>query len=226
MKEPKERRSERPEFVPVKTISGQFPLLRQSDFAASRFKSGKGLIRPEYYFLTVRDSRKQPEEPGYEIQYRVSAQELKGFIRELTARDEDALVWLYGTIMPEAKGMEVNKMIVGGRKLDVAGRIRDIAIGAYKVLNQLHEHGFAHNDIKPNNMFLDPDSLEVTFIDTGLTQKHSRGEARGRKRGEAGKLDYVNRHSTIQFRATLLRGYRIKIRTVRKRIITPWPARC
>ncbi len=167
--------------TPSNGPDSEFPLMRQNDFAASRFKSRKGLIRPEYYYVKVK-SDVDDEAP---ISYRVSAQTMKGFVRDLAQENPDAHIALYATIMPRAKGEEVGKMLENG-PLDVQGAVRDIAAGAYKALNKLHQHGFAHNDIKPENMFHDKDSLEVTLIDTGSMQKHSKG----------GKPDYVQSRQT------------------------------
>ncbi len=143
------------------------------------------------------------------------AQGMKGFIRGLAQDNPKAFIAIYAAIMPEAKGEEVNKMIEN-EVPDVQGPIRNIAIGAYKALNQLHQHGFAHNDIKPQNMFYDEDSREVTFIDTGLMQKHSKG----------GKSDYVQSRQTGGTPPTWPRRQDIPWRTVRKRIFTASPARC
>ncbi len=84
--------------------------------------------------------------------------------------------------MPLASGEEVLEMI-NKERLDVQGPIRQIAAGIYKTLNQLQEHGFAHNDVKPDNMFFNKESLEVSLVDTGFMQKHSKAEG--------GKAEYV-----------------------------------
>ncbi len=118
---------------------------------------------------------------------RVSAEKMKSFIRESAEQYPDAYIGIYATLMPLADGEEVEKLIASrtAKKLDVRGPLQRIAAGAYKALNKLHRHGFAHNDVKPENMFYNKDSHEVNFIDTGFARKHSRGSDKG------GKSEYV-----------------------------------
>ncbi len=107
---------------------------------------------------------------------------MKRFIRELAARQPAALVEIYATITPKPKGKPISEerrltmahlRDIGAHLRDIGAHLRDIARGTYRILSKMHEHGFAHNDIKPENIFFDRESGEVTLIDTGLMQKHS-----------------------------------------------------
>ncbi len=43
--------------TPSGGLNSKFPLMRKGDFAASRFKSEKGLVRPEYYYVNLKEGK-------------------------------------------------------------------------------------------------------------------------------------------------------------------------
>ncbi len=82
--------------------------------------------------------------------------------------------------LPVAKGKEVGKMINEmiennkSKRLDINGAIRDLAAGATRP-HQTAPERICPQRHQAGEHVLDQDSHEVTFIDNGLMQKHSKG---------------------------------------------------
>ncbi len=142
-------------------------MMRSDDFAASRLKNEKNIIRPEEYYIAVKESR----EATTMTSWRVPAHELKGFVRNVAQRNKNAQIGIYATVMPLAKG---KTLVDGGGSQSITGVTRQVAHGVYQAMTDLHKRGFAHNDLKLGNILYDEKTGGVTLIDTGLMHKDSK----------------------------------------------------
>ncbi len=51
--------------------------------------------------------------------------------------------------------------------------MRQVARGIYQAMTDLHGRGFAHNDLKPDNILFAKKTGVITLIDSGIMQKYS-----------------------------------------------------
>ncbi len=80
----------------------------------------------------------------------------------------------YATVMSVAPGR--NLADGGGffsSPQEVGGLTRQVAHGIYQTMTDLHQRGFAHNDLKRDNIVYDGKTGGVTLIDSGLMHKYS-----------------------------------------------------
>ncbi len=163
-------------FYPLKsgpgdTLEAADAIMRRGSFAASRLKNEKNIIRPEEYYIAVKEN-----ETSRNLTYwRVPAHELKGFVNDMAAKRPDAYIGIYATVAPRPKG-ETVRDIAGlfPSSQSVTGVTRQVAHGAYQAMINLHKRGFAHNDLQRDNIVLDEKTGNVALRDTGLLQKYSR----------------------------------------------------
>ena len=79
-----------------------------------------------------------------------------------------------GSVMPMAHGGELVSSKGAQRQSNVPeGDLNVMAAGGLIGLQNMSRHGFIHGDIKPLNMFWDPDKKEVKFIDFDGAKKIS-----------------------------------------------------
>ncbi len=85
--------------------------------------------------------------------------------------------------MPRAKG----KTLLDGfsRPQSVNGVTRQVAHGVYQAMTGLHQRGFAHNDLKPDNTIYDVITGDVTLIDSGAVEKFSKSQPEFRQSAQA-----------------------------------------
>jgi serine/threonine protein kinase len=72
-------------------------------------------------------------------------------------------------VMPYLEGATIEAAIQPSRRLSTATALW-VARQVAEALAALHEHGWVHTDVKPDNVFLSPDG-HVTLIDLGLAQR-------------------------------------------------------
>jgi len=89
-------------------------------------------------------------------------------------------VWCHGVLMPEAKGVEVQKLIglTDGNKLEEHEK-KTLIESTLKSIKGLNERGFVHRDIKPQNCFFDRKTGTTTLIDTDSLFKTPDDRRRG-----------------------------------------------
>jgi tetratricopeptide (TPR) repeat protein len=61
--------------------------------------------------------------------------------------------------------------------------VRGIAMRVLRALQAIGEHGLVHGDLKPENLFLDPDTERVTILDFGLHERLAEGVKQGTHAG-------------------------------------------
>ncbi len=77
-----------------------------------------------------------------------------------------------GILEELAVGEELDKYVKQNGPLEIWQAV-DIACQGYKYLMYLHQLQIAHLDIKPGNLYYDPDTNLLTFIDFGLACTHN-----------------------------------------------------
>jgi serine/threonine protein kinase len=84
----------------------------------------------------------------------------------LAAQGDESAAYV---VMPYLEGTTIEQAIQPARRLPAATALwvtRQVA----EALGALHEHGWVHADVKPENVFLSPDG-HATLIDLGLAQR-------------------------------------------------------
>jgi serine/threonine protein kinase len=73
-------------------------------------------------------------------------------------------------VMPRFPGMALDLYLSGSKSISFEQR-RAIAKDLISELEQIHRKGLTHNDIKPKNILIDPDTSKVRIVDFGCAEE-------------------------------------------------------
>jgi serine/threonine protein kinase len=141
---------------------------REGDIGAAYSKAllrSPYLAGPSHYILGT-----GPEGTAPEVVLKLPAERVKELVKAAGQGDLPQGLRLFGVLMPKAKGHSLNQH--PGSFTD--RQISQTANGLYRALTETAAHRTIHNDIKPDNVIMDPESGAIKLIDLGGLQKLSK----------------------------------------------------
>lgn len=158
---------------PVKMQTGPACSLRQGEVSAAYLQSHRtgqtvpGVAVPTHFVF--QDGRR------YHL---VPAEAVKAFLRNSRSKN----LQYRGQVLPRVPGSNLFDALhgIGGAKPPGRGQQKMIARQMLEILIELAARGFVHHDLKLANFIWDPESKRLTLVDTGLLEKVSKHDNKGR----------------------------------------------
>lgn len=150
------------------------PQLVRSGAAGSSYigKQIPGIVRPEVYVVTETDAVGNETFHGVE-----GDKNLKKWAAQYLKDHPGIRLHVTGVLMAKAQG--VSMATFGAPTEADQSALHNAALDGLKTLKQMSQRGFIHADIKPANLYLDPQAGTIQFIDTDAMLKMRSGQQAG-----------------------------------------------
>lgn len=150
------------------------PQLVRSGAAGSSYigKQIPGIVRPEVYMVTETAANGNKTFHGVE-----GDKNLKKWAAQYLKAHPDSRLHVTGVLMAKAQGVSMDSF--GAPSEAEQSALHSAALDGLKTLKQMSQRGFIHADIKPANLYLDPQTGKMQFIDTDAMLKMRRSQQAG-----------------------------------------------
>ena len=161
------------ELSPAVSKSGA-PQLVRSGAAGSSYigKQIPGIVRPEVYVVTETAPDGRQKFHGVE-----GDKNLKKWAAQYLKDHPGTQLHVTGVLMAKAQGVSMETF--GAPTEAEQAALHSAALDGLKTLKQMSQRGFIHADIKPGNLYLDPQAGTMQFIDTDAMLKMRSGQQSG-----------------------------------------------
>lgn len=142
------------------------PQLLRTGAAGSSYigKQIPGIVRPEAYVVTETDAVGNETFHGVE-----GDKNLKKWAAQYLKDHPGIRLHVTGVLMAKAQG--VSMAAFGAPTEAEQSALHSAALDGLKTLKQMSQRGFIHGDIKPDNLYLNPQTGTMQFIDTDAMLK-------------------------------------------------------